>query len=286
MAGLADSIADGIERAAAELDSGRARAKVQQVAEHVAADQGRADAGRVASAVILDEILASKRAEVAERIVRAAGCVAAAAASDFAGAAVVCCRLRQPGGLALSPRSNASRRLAASCGPGASAADLAAEYAAHGAAALSVLTDAHYFGGSDDDLVAARAASGLPVLRKDFVVDPYQVYEARAIGADAVLLIVRALADAELADLLALTHELGMDALVETHSAERSSAPRSRRAHHRREQPRPGHPGHRLLARPAPARTGASRLRLRRRKRRLDARTDHGPARQRASTPC
>jgi indole-3-glycerol phosphate synthase len=83
-----------------------------------------------------------------------------------------------------------------------------------------VLTDGRYFGGSDDDLIEARAACEVPVLRKDFVVDPYQVYEARSLGADAVLLIVRALSDAQLAELLALTHDLGLDALVETHSAD------------------------------------------------------------------
>jgi indole-3-glycerol phosphate synthase len=103
--------------------------------------------------------------------------------------------------------------------PGASATELAEMYGAAGAAALSVLTDATYFGGSDHDLVAARAASGLPVLRKDFVVDEYQLYEARTLGADAVLLIVRALSEKQLREFLELTHLLGMDALVEAHSA-------------------------------------------------------------------
>src|ERR1700687_4426347 len=103
--------------------------------------------------------------------------------------------------------------------PDASAADLAAMYSSAGAAALSVLTDAAYFGGTDDDLVTARQVSGLPALRKDFVIDPYQLYEARALGADAILLIVRALSQMELSELLELTHHLGMEALVEAHSA-------------------------------------------------------------------
>jgi indole-3-glycerol phosphate synthase len=102
--------------------------------------------------------------------------------------------------------------------PDASAADVARLYATHGAAALSVLTDEKYFGGYDTDLQQARAASNLPALRKDFVVDPYQLHEARALGADAILLIVRTLSDAELRDYLALAGSLGLDALVETHS--------------------------------------------------------------------
>ena len=86
-----------------------------------------------------------------------------------------------------------------------------------GAAALSVLTDQMYFQGSYDDLCLARVATILPVLRKDFLIDEYQVYESAAMGADAVLLIVRILKPALLKDLLTLTHDLGMEALVEVH---------------------------------------------------------------------
>ena len=91
-------------------------------------------------------------------------------------------------------------------------------YAENGAAAISVLTDARFFQGHLDYLTQVREAVGVPVLRKDFIVDPYQIYEARAAGADAVLLITAALADSQLADLCALAHEVGMAALVEVHN--------------------------------------------------------------------
>lgn len=90
-------------------------------------------------------------------------------------------------------------------------------YEAGGAACLSILTDAPYFQGHEDYLVEARAACKLPVLRKDFIVDPWQVAEARAIGADAILIIVAALDDAQMAEIEAAARERGMDVLVEVH---------------------------------------------------------------------
>ncbi|GAA5090420.1 MULTISPECIES: indole-3-glycerol phosphate synthase TrpC [Paenalcaligenes] len=95
--------------------------------------------------------------------------------------------------------------------------EIATSYAAHGAACLSVLTDMQYFQGSYDHLRQARAACALPVLRKDFMIDPYQIIHARAIGADCILLIVAALSLNQLLEFESLAHELGMDVLVEVH---------------------------------------------------------------------
>ena len=99
-------------------------------------------------------------------------------------------------------------------------ADIAQSYAEHGAACLSVLTDKDFFQGQVDYLKQARASCDLPVLRKDFMVDPYQVYEARVMGADCILLIAACLTDAQMAEMEAVAHSLDMAVLVEVHDAQ------------------------------------------------------------------
>ncbi len=99
-------------------------------------------------------------------------------------------------------------------------ASIAKSYAASGAACLSVLTDEDYFQGSEAYLIQAREVCNLPVIRKDFIIDPYQVYEAKVMGADCILLIVAALEDKQMADLARLAESLGLDILIEVHDAE------------------------------------------------------------------
>ncbi len=99
-------------------------------------------------------------------------------------------------------------------------AEIAASYAKGGAACLSILTDRDFFQGSEDYLQQARQACDLPVIRKDFIIDPYQVYEARAINADCILLIVAVLEQSKLQELTELAHALGMDVLIEVHDTQ------------------------------------------------------------------
>lgn len=167
--------------------------------------------------MILDRILENKREEVdarkrtiplealQERVARAAP------SRDFAAA------LRRDGIslIAEIKRASPSR---GDILPGADAAWLAAQYEACGARAISVLTDARYFKGSLEDLTVARNRVHAPCLRKEFIIDAYQITEARAAGADAVLLIVRILSDGQLRDFLTASQALGMAALVEVHS--------------------------------------------------------------------
>ncbi|HEY4394949.1 MAG TPA: indole-3-glycerol phosphate synthase TrpC [Polyangia bacterium] len=169
--------------------------------------------------MILDDILARTRAELAER--KRARPIAALEddAARRPPARSLARALRQPGRIACIAEFKRRSPSAGWIAENAVPATLARAYAAGGASAMSVLTDGPFFGGSLDDLVAARAASDLVILRKDFIVDRYQVVEARAAGADALLLIVAALTDAELSALLAATREVGLEALVEAHDA-------------------------------------------------------------------
>ena len=171
---------------------------------------------------ILVEIIANK----CQELVAAKAAVTAAAlerrAAQAAPARDMCAALRRAAGGPVRIIAEVMRRSpsAGEIAAEATASDVAREYEASGADAISVLTDQKYFGGSLDDLAAVRAAVSVPVLRKDFIVDPYQVWEARAGGADAFLLIAEALEVALLEELVALGRRLGMEALVEAHGAE------------------------------------------------------------------
>ena len=171
---------------------------------------------------ILDKIIATKREEVlAARDAKPltevrAEAEAQTAPRDFVGAIRTKIAAGQPAVIAEIKKASPSKGvLREDFRP----AEIAADYAANGAACLSVLTDRQYFQGAPEYLQAARAACNLPVLRKDFMIDPYQVYEARAMGADAILLIVAALPLSAMQDMEKIAHALDMAVLVECHDA-------------------------------------------------------------------
>ena len=164
----------------------------------------------------LEQIIAAKREEIAAaRNLKPQAEVEklAAAREDFRGFAE---SLARPGVRVIAEIKRASPSLG-DIRPDLHPGDLAAAYQAGGAAAISVLTEPAFFKGSAKDLKRARDVVELPVLRKDFILDPYQVYETAAMGADAMLLIVRNLDDEQLSSLLALAHGIGLETLVEIH---------------------------------------------------------------------
>jgi indole-3-glycerol phosphate synthase len=172
---------------------------------------------------ILNKILATKAEEVAAaRHIEPLEVVREAAellppARDFVGAIRAKIAAHQPAVIAEIKKASPSKGvIRADFRP----AEIAASYAAGGAACLSVLTDKEYFQGSPEYLKAARDACDLPVLRKDFMIDPYQVYEARAMGADCILLIVAALSLAQMRELEDIAMQLGMAVLVESHDGD------------------------------------------------------------------
>jgi indole-3-glycerol phosphate synthase len=163
---------------------------------------------------ILQRIVAAKRAEVAaaRKKIPEVRIDAAPAVRDFAGAL----RAKRPAVVAEIKRASPSKGLLREAFDPAA---IARSYEAGGAACMSVLTDKEFFQGAPEHLAAARSACGLPVLRKDFLIDPYQVYESRALGADCVLLIAACLKDREMRELEKLARGVGMAVLVEVHDA-------------------------------------------------------------------
>ena len=176
---------------------------------------------------ILDRIVATKREEIVTALaVRPlaqveADAAAQPAARDFVGAVRAKIACGRPAVIAEIKKASPSKGIIR---PDFRPADIAGSYAAHGAACLSVLTDRQYFQGCPEYLQAARAACALPVLRKDFMVDAYQVAEARAMGADCILLIAACLSLAEMQALEAQAHGYGMAVLVEVHNGEELGA--------------------------------------------------------------
>lgn len=169
--------------------------------------------------MILDEIVANKREEVA----RQKKAVPLADLEDRIASMLPVCDFRaalRQDGISLIAEVKRASPSRGDILPEVSAAELAGLYEASGARAISVLTDGKYFKGSIEDLSVVRHDVHVPVLRKEFIIDPYQVLEARAAGADAILLIVRILSDSELRDLHQLAEGLGLGVLVEAHTAE------------------------------------------------------------------
>lgn len=176
---------------------------------------------------ILDRIIATKRQEVAAVLATAALAEVEAAAAalpaprDFVGAIQKKIGCGQLAIIAEIKKASPSKGVIR---PDFHPAEIAQSYEQHGAACLSVLTDRRYFQGAPEYLAAARAACALPVLRKDFIVDRYQVAEARAMGADGILLIAAALSLKEMQALEAQAHGYGMGVLVEVHNGEELAA--------------------------------------------------------------
>jgi indole-3-glycerol phosphate synthase len=169
---------------------------------------------------ILDKIVAVKRQEVAAALARKplsamrADAESRVLTRDFVGAMRAKIAAGLPAVIAEVKKASPSKGILR---PDFIPADIAQSYAEHGAACLSVLTDQQFFQGSVDYLKQARASCDLPVLRKDFMIDPYQVYEARAMGADCILLIAACLDDAQMQSLEVLAMSLDMAVLVEVH---------------------------------------------------------------------
>jgi indole-3-glycerol phosphate synthase len=163
-------------------------------------------------AVKAEEVAAAKAAQSLETVIEAAR--SAPPVRDFVGAIRNRIAAGQPAVIAEIKKASPSKGIIR---PDFHPAEIAASYEQGGAACLSVLTDRQFFQGEPDYLKAARAACSLPVLRKDFMIDPYQVYEARAMGADCILLIVAALSLEQMQELEALAMQLDMAVLVESH---------------------------------------------------------------------
>ncbi len=171
---------------------------------------------------ILDRIVAYKKEEVAQaaRQTSAAELRARITATPYTSRGFAAClAVPGPGGVNIIAEVKRASPSKGDICRDLDAAGCARQYEEGGAAAVSVLTDAHFFKGSLEDLRQVRAAIQLPVLRKEFIISDYQLYESRAAGADAVLLIARILSPDRLKELLALSRQMGLDALVEIHDA-------------------------------------------------------------------